>query len=123
MIPRPPRSTRTYTLVPYTTLVRSAEMLNLVTDFEGATEVGGLFLHPEKRRDGVGRLLARSRYLFIEMQRRRFGEEVMAELRGRLEEKGSSLFWEGLGEKVFGLSFQAADSYNAVNGTKYNAAL
>src|SRR3546814_3288265 len=64
-----------------------AEMLNLVTDFEGATEVGGLFLHPEKRRDGVGRLLARSRYLFIAMHRRRFGEEVMAELRGRLDEK------------------------------------
>src|SRR3546814_794285 len=40
-----------------------AEMLNLVTDFEGATEVGGLFLHPEKRRDGVGRRRALSRYL------------------------------------------------------------
>src|SRR3546814_11892990 len=79
-------------------------MLNLVTDFEGATEVGGLFLHPEKRRDGVGRLLARSRYLFIAMHRRRFGEEVMAELRGRLDEKGSSPFWEGLGEKCFGRS-------------------
>lgn len=100
-----------------------AEMLNLVTDFEGATEVGGLFLHPEKRRDGVGRLLARSRYLFIAMHRRRFGEEVMAELRGRLDEKGSSPFWEGLGEKFFGMSFQEADSFNALHGNQFIADL
>src|SRR3546814_18269378 len=62
-----------------------AEMLNLVTDFEGATEVGGLFLPPEKRREGVGRLLARSRYRFIAMTRRPLGEEVLAEMRGLLD--------------------------------------
>ncbi|MBY0394104.1 MAG: arginine N-succinyltransferase, partial [Novosphingobium sp.] len=41
-----------------------AEMLNLVTDLEGSSEVGGLFLHPNERAGGLGMLLARSRYLF-----------------------------------------------------------
>src|SRR3546814_20975515 len=51
-----------------------AAMLNLVTDFHCATEVGGLFLPPEKRRDGVGPLRARTRYLFVGLHRRPFCE-------------------------------------------------
>src|SRR3546814_18928466 len=98
-------------------------MLNLVTDFEGATEVGGLFLHPEKRRDGVGRLLARSRYLFIAMHRRRFGEEMMADFRGRLDATGSSHFCEGVGEKFYGMSFQEGGSLHALQGNQYIPAL
>ena len=43
----------------------SMQLLNLVTDHDGASEVGGLFLHPDLRAGGLGRLLARSRYLFI----------------------------------------------------------
>lgn len=100
-----------------------AEMLNLVTDFDGATEVGGLFLRPDKRRGGVGRLLARSRYLFIALHRQRFGQVVMAEMRGQLDDKGSSPFWEGLGEKFFGMSFQEADSFNALHGNQFIADL
>lgn len=100
-----------------------AEMLNLVTDFDGATEVGGLFLHPEKRKGGAGGLLARSRYLFIAMHRERFGEVVMAELRGQLDENGSSPFWKGLGEKFFGMPFQEADSFNALHGNQFIADL
>ena len=48
-----------------------AEMLSLVTDLEGSSEVGGLFLHPNERAGGLGMLLARSRYLFIAMHRAR----------------------------------------------------
>ncbi len=100
-----------------------AEMLNLVTDFDGATEVGGLFLRPDMRSGGTGRLLARSRYLFIAMHRQRFGDIVMAELRGQIDECGSSPFWEGLGEKFFGMSFQEADNFNALHGNQFIADL
>lgn len=100
-----------------------AEMLNLVTDFDGATEVGGLFLHPDSRRSGAGRLLARSRYLFIAMHRRRFADRVLAELRGQLDDKGSSPFWEGLGEKFFAMPFQEADRFNALHGNQFIADL
>src|SRR5262249_55556614 len=51
-----------------------AEMLTLCTDLDGASEVGGLYLDATERSAGVGKLLARSRYLFIKTHRSRFGD-------------------------------------------------
>ncbi|PTQ09943.1 arginine N-succinyltransferase [Sphingomonas oleivorans] len=100
-----------------------AEMLTLVTDLEGCSEVGGLFLHPRERAGGLGLLLARSRYLFIRQHRARFADRVIAELRGVIDEAGGSPFWEGLAGKFFGMSFQQADEFNAVNGHQFIADL
>ena len=100
-----------------------AEMLNLTTDYEGCTEVGGLFLHPRERASGLGLLLARSRYLFIRMHRRRFADRVIAELRGMIDEAGASPFWDGLAGKFFGMTFQEADSFNATHGNQFIADL
>ncbi len=76
-----------------------AELLSLVTDLEGASEVGGLFLHPNERAGGLGLLLARSRYLFIAMHR------------------------DGDAGRFFGMSFQEADYFNAINGNQFIADL
>ncbi|NLR72589.1 arginine N-succinyltransferase [Novosphingobium sp. ERN07] len=100
-----------------------AEMLNLVTDLEGSSEVGGLFLHPNERAGGLGMLLARSRYLFIAMHRQRFGEKILAELRGVIDERGGSPFWDGVAGRFFGMSFQEADYFNAINGNQFIADL
>jgi arginine N-succinyltransferase len=100
-----------------------AEMLNLTTDYEGVTEVGGLFLHPRERAGGLGLLLARSRYLFIRQHRQRFADRVIAELRGVIDEAGGSPFWDGLAGKFFGMSFQEADQFNAVHGNQFIADL
>ncbi|EZP71472.1 Arginine N-succinyltransferase [Sphingomonas paucimobilis] len=100
-----------------------AEMLSLVTDLEGATEVGGLFLHPRERAEGLGLLLARSRYLYIRNHRSRFGDRVIAELRGVIDEAGGSPFWDGLAGRFFGMSFQEADEFNAVHGNQFIADL
>ena len=100
-----------------------AEMLSLVTDLEGSVEVGGLFLHPRERAEGLGLLLARSRYLYIRNHRARFGERIIAELRGVIDEAGASPFWDGLAGRFFGMSFQEADEFNAVNGNQFIADL
>jgi len=100
-----------------------AEMLVLTTDLEGSSEVGGLFLHPSERAGGLGLLLARSRYLFIAMHRARFGDRVLAELRGIIDERGGSAFWDGIAGKFFGMSFQEADYFNAINGNQFIADL
>ncbi len=100
-----------------------AEMLSLVTDLEGASEVGGLFLHPSERAGGLGLLLARSRYLFIAMHRARFGDRILAELRGIIDERGGSPFWDGVAGRFFGMSFQEADYFNAINGNQFIADL
>jgi arginine N-succinyltransferase len=100
-----------------------AEMLSLTTDMEGSTEVGGLFLHPRERAEGLGLLLARSRYLYIRAHRARFGDRIIAELRGVIDEAGGSPFWDGLAGRFFGMSFQEADEFNAVNGNQFIADL
>ena len=100
-----------------------AELLSLVTDLEGCSEVGGLFLHPNERAGGLGLLLARSRYLFIAMHRKRFAERVLAELRGIIDERGGSPFWDGVAGRFFGMNFQEADYFNAINGNQFIADL
>ncbi|MET0588849.1 MAG: arginine N-succinyltransferase [Novosphingobium sp.] len=100
-----------------------AELLNLVTDLEGSSEVGGLFLHPTERAGGLGLLLARSRYLFIAMHRARFADRILAELRGIIDERGGSPFWDGVAGRFFGMSFQEADYFNAINGNQFIADL
>ncbi|NQX95877.1 MAG: arginine N-succinyltransferase [Erythrobacter sp.] len=100
-----------------------AEMLNLVTDLEGTSEVGGLFLHPNERAGGRGLLLARSRYLFVAMHRPRFADKIIAELRGIVDERGGSPFWDGVAGRFFGMGFQEADYFNAINGNQFIADL
>ena len=100
-----------------------AEMLSLVTDLEGCSEVGGLFLHPNERAGGLGMLLARSRYLFIAMHRARLADRILAELRGVQDERGGSPFWDGVAGRFFGMTFQEADYFNAINGNQFIADL
>ncbi|WP_017665782.1 arginine N-succinyltransferase [Porphyrobacter sp. AAP82] len=100
-----------------------AELLSLVTDLEGSSEVGGLFLHPGERAGGFGLLLARSRYLFVAMHRPRFADRILAELRGIIDERGGSPFWDGVAGRFFGMGFQEADYFNAINGNQFIADL
>ena len=100
-----------------------ADILNLSTDLEGTTEVGGLFLHPGERAGGLGMLIARSRYLFIRNHRERFADRTIAELRGVIDEAGGSPFWDGVAGRFFGMNFQEADEFNAKFGNQFIADL
>jgi arginine N-succinyltransferase len=100
-----------------------AQMLNLTTDLEGSSEVGGLFLHPGQRAGGLGLLLARSRYLYMKLHRARFASRVIAELRGVIDESGGSPFWDAIAGRFFDMNFQEADEFNAAHGTQFIADL
>ena len=75
----------------------------------GPTEVGTLFLRPSARKKNCGRLLALSRYLFIAQHRRRFADKVIAELRGVINSKGKSPFWNAVCKHFFVIEFKKAD--------------
>lgn len=100
-----------------------AEMLTLTTDLDGASEVGGLYLDATERSAGVGKLLARSRYLFIALHRARFADVTLAELRGAIDDAGNSPFWDGLAGRFFDMSFRDADEFNARHGNQFIADL
>ncbi|MCH8684263.1 arginine N-succinyltransferase [Pedomonas mirosovicensis] len=101
----------------------TSDVLHLVNDFDGCSEVGGLFLEPERRAAGAGRLIARSRYLFLAAHRSRFAAKIIADLRGYQAEDGSWPFWEGLGRHFFDMEFEDADRFNSLHGNQFIADL
>ena len=85
------------------------QCLQASSRFTGATEVGSLFLHPDYRADGLGRYLAKVRYLLIASEPWRFGDSVIAELRGICGAAGSPLY-DHLFEYKLERSFLEADA-------------
>jgi len=85
------------------------QCLQASSRFTGATEVGSLFLHPDYRADGLGRYLAKVRYLLMASEPWRFGDSVIAELRGICGAQGSPLY-DHLFEYKLEKSFLEADA-------------
>ncbi len=86
------------------------ETLYLGNDYTGCTEICTLFLLPEFRGGRNGRLLSRSRFLFLAEFPQRFAEKVIAEMRGVSDQEGRSPFWDALGKKFFSMEFPQADA-------------
>ncbi len=84
-------------------------VLQPVNDYTGSAEVGTLYLSPEHRGGGRGRLLSLCRFMFIAAHQDRFGQRVMAEMRGWTDDDGTSPFWDAVGAKFYGLDLYAAD--------------
>lgn len=111
-VARPHFSFRVMTLAQFSSAIGTRfdhRALVLVNECAGWTEVGSLYLRPERRSGGAGSLLARSRYMLIGVDRPRFSETVMAELRGYFAPDGTCPFWEGVASKFFRLPFDEAD--------------
>lgn len=85
------------------------QVLRPSSRFKGATEVGSLFLHPDYRDSGLGRYLAKVRYHLISAEPWRFGDMVIAELRG-ICGKGGSPLYDHLFEYKLDQSFLEADA-------------
>lgn len=82
---------------------KEPRLLRLNPYFNGPTEVGGLYLLPESRREGLGKLLSLSRFLFIATHRHRFTSTILANMRGLIE-NDQSLFWNGIGRKFYDIT-------------------
>jgi arginine N-succinyltransferase len=95
------------------------DVLILVNEFTGASEVGSLFVRPEHRAGGIGRLLAQSRYLLMAAEPQRFNPEVVSELRGVVSASGVSPFWEALGRHFFQMTFEEADRLSATSDNQF----
>jgi arginine N-succinyltransferase len=85
------------------------QTLTLTDEFSGCSEVGGLCIDTSLRGGGIGRLAARSRYLFMAQHRAMFQARTVSELRGWQDARGVSPFWEGLGHAIFRMPFDMAD--------------
>jgi hypothetical protein len=114
------------------TLVHSSRELDVFTrmdtlylsnDLTGSTELCSLFLHPDYRSGNNGKLLSKSRFLFIAQFPHLFTEKLIAEMRGYQEESGRSPFYEGLGRHFFKMDFDHVDALTAVGKKSFIAEL
>lgn len=94
---------------------KEIQTLHLVKDHDGPCEIGSMFLHPDARGRGVGRTLSLARFLFIAEYPQSFDETVIAEMRGVIDDRGHSDFWDAVGKHFFEIDFPKADYLSILN--------
>ncbi len=99
------------------------ETLYLSNDLTGCAELCSLFLHPDYRNGYNGKLLSKSRFLFIAQFPHLFPEKLIAEMRGFQHADGSSPFWESLGRHFFKMDFKRADDISGLGKKSFIAEL
>ncbi len=77
--------------------------------YDGPAEICSLYLSPDYRSSQNGRFLSLSRFLYMGNHLTFFENEVIAEMRGRVDKHGHSPFWEAIGKKFFKIDFPKAD--------------
>jgi arginine N-succinyltransferase len=84
---------------------KEIKILKVVPNSPHSSEVCALYLQPTFRHSGQGRLLSLGRFLFIAAQRQRFRKKIVAEMRGVIDQRQISPFWQGVGRHFCDLSF------------------
>ena len=95
------------------------DALTLTNELIGYTEVGTLFIREKFRGQGAGGLVAQARYMLMKTAPDRFGENVLAELRGVVDHDGRAPFWDHLGAHFFRMSFAEADRLSATTDQQF----
>lgn len=112
------------TRISHTLSIRSDyEVLSLVNDNQGHSEICTLYLNPEYRKNGNGLLLSRARFLFMAHYPTRFAPIIIAEMRGVSDEEGRSPFWEHVMQHFFKMPFPEADRLTLSTNKQYIADL
>lgn len=83
----------------------SYRFLERIQYAEGPSEICSLFLTRAARKEGLGKLLSFSRFLFIASFLERFTKTIFADMRGVILENGICPFWEGLGKHFLPIGF------------------
>lgn len=84
----------------------SITILKRVKHSKKETEIGSLFLSPQVRKKGVGKLLSLSRFLFMATHPHRFCKTIFADMRGVILPDGSCPFWDAIGRAFLPIDFQ-----------------
>ncbi|RXZ38752.1 arginine N-succinyltransferase [Oxalobacteraceae bacterium CAVE-383] len=99
------------------------DTLYLASDLTGSGELCSLYLHPDYRHGDNGKLLSKSRLLFIAQFPHLFPDRLIAELRGYQNGDGASPFWDSLGRHFFKMGFDRADDLSSLDKKSFIAEL
>lgn len=101
----------------------SVNVLSLCNDYTGSSELCSLFLLDEYRGMFLGKLLSKSRFLFLANFPKLFGSKVIAELRGVSDDKGYSPFYSWLQDLFLHIDFSKADYLCGIGDKSFIAEL
>lgn len=107
------RISRDSKVSPETGVKVELDLLHLVNDYHGDTELGTLFILRAARGGGRGKLLSFARLMLIAADPLRFGPKAMAEIRGFTDAEGRSPFWDAVGARFFKMDYRKADVMSA----------
>lgn len=99
------------------------EILTLVNDNQGKSEMCTLFLTPDYRKNNNSLLLSKARFLFMAQHPERFEATVIAEMRGVSDDSGHSPFWDIVGYHFFHIPFVEADKLTLSTNKQFIADL
>lgn len=102
---------------------RKFDVLILTNDYTGHSELCSLFLAPDARVGNNGKLISKSRMLFMAAFPECFEPIVIAEMRGYFDENGMSPFWKGFGSHFFNVDFAKADYLTGIGNKTFIAQL
>lgn len=95
------------------------KILELVTDYQNTSQLSALFLQKSFRGYHRGELLSRARCMFISEFPHFFSEIIFAQMRGRIDEEGNSLFWDSIGRYFFDMDFKDANEVRVTQGEQF----
>lgn len=94
-------------------------ILHMGTPYKGACELATLFLREDYRHGGNGSLLSKSRHLLLASHPKRFAPRAMAEIRGWVDAKGRSPFWDAVCRPFFHMDLVIADRINSMGNWQF----
>ena len=91
--------------------------LNLGIETNGPSEIGGLILSPEFRKNDkkFGKQLSFVRFLYMGMNKNRFKEIVHSELMPPFDNEGHAPLWEAIGRRFLNMEYHDADRLSRSN--------
>lgn len=95
------------------------QILNIVSEHQGASELDGLYLKPAYRGEGRGTFLSRSRCLFMAEFLNNFSEKIVADMRGVSDPNRISPFWEAVGQQFADMKYPEASYLKATTGSQF----
>ncbi len=98
-------------------------MLHLVNNFQQASELISFWVDPAYRGQSVGATLSYSRFLFMAQFKELIHDQIIAEIRGFVDDQQISPFWEAIGRKFFDMDFKTADELTFSSGKQFIADL
>lgn len=99
-------------------IVKQIPTLTPISYLQGPSKLCSLYVRPQFRKSGVGKLLSFARFLFIATSPERFTNTLFADLRGVIDKEQRCPFWDGIGAHFFDRSF--ADVHKMLeHGSKF----